>query len=182
VADVNAQSVEDFADRIIYRFPAGRYEQAATTWPLVMTPGLKTLVNTDTSRSYVIPASGISAKFFKIEWFFNLAVVMQNDAVPGTPLVMVDIDFLRFATPSPSLNYDGKSLQTEFYERKIENYYSSPQLRAINISNISVEPKSITANYLGGSTSLDSRISWNVVSSVSYLVALFQPVVTFYKK
>lgn len=182
MATVNAQSVEDFADRIVYRFPAGRYEQIATTWGATMTPGLKVLVNTDTTRSYVIPASGVSAKFFKIEWFFKLGVVFQNDAISGTPLVLVEMDFLKFLTPAPALSYDGKSLQTEFYQEKTENIYQSPQLRAINISNISVEPRSIASNYLGGSTSLDARVSWNIVSSVSYLVALFQPTVTFYKK
>lgn len=182
MADVQAQSVEDFADRIIYRYPAGRYEQVAVTWQNTMTPGLKVLVNTDTTRRYIVPASGIIARFFKIEWFFNLGVVFQNDAVGGNPLVLVEMDFLRFLTPSPSLSYDGKSMQTEFYEKKTENIYQSPQLRSINISNISVEPRSIAANYLGGSTALDARVSWNIASSVSYLVALFQPVVTFYKK
>lgn len=176
MADVNAQSVEDYADRIVYRYPGGRYEQTAAQISSVLTPGLKVLVNTDTFRSYIIPASGITARFFKIEWVFNLAIQVNN-ALGGVYNMLIKQDFMRYVTPAPALNYDGRSLQTEFYTEKTENIYSSPQLRAINITNISVEPKAITANLLN-----TVQFDFNFGTSSNFLVAILQPTVTFYKK
>lgn len=176
MANVNAQSVEDFADRIIYRFPAGRYEQAALgNISTVISTGLKTLANTDTSRSYIIPSSGISARFFKIEWVFNMAIQVNNYII-GYDL-LIDHDFIRYSTPAPALNYDGKTLQTEFYERKTENYYQAQQLRSINIKDIAVEPKLTDLLYV-----ITAQFDLNLGSNTNKLVALLQPIVTFYKK
>ena len=170
MANVNAQSVEDYADRIVYRYAGGRFEQAASLCTTVFSTGLKTLVNTDTSRSYIIPASGISARFFKIDWTFNTFAVFVNNSGAGT--INTKVDFARIV--ASSLNYDGKAQQTIFIENQVENFYTSPQLRAINIGNIQMEPKMPafgTFNLTYESNSLNS-----------YLVAIVQPVVTFYKK
>jgi hypothetical protein len=178
MATVNAQSVEDFADRIIYRFPGGRFEQAPVTWKDTMTPGLKTLVNTDTNRQYVVPASGIGAKFYKIEWFFSAFVVFVNDATAGAGQeMMTNIGFVRIN--AGNLNYDGKPQQTEFYTEKIENYYTSPQLRSINIANIQMEPK---INAIDAASTGTWTTNYQAVASVSYLGVIAQPTVTFYKK
>ena len=179
MATVNAQSVEDFADRIVYRFPAARFEQVPVTIKNTGSPGLKTLVNVATSTSFMVPASGMAARFFKIEWIINTSVVLTNTA-SGTILQMVKIDFLKYL--ASSLNYDGKSQQIEFYEKNTENYYTSPQLRAINIGNISIEPIIETTNMSGAGFGLNAVIDWDISSSVSYIVALLHPVVTFYKK
>lgn len=175
MANVNAQSIEEFADRIIYRYPAGRYEAIPGNISTVISTGLKTLVNTDASRSYIVPASGISARFFKIEWVFNMAIQVNN-AIIGYDL-LIDHDFIRYSTPDPALNYDGKALQTEFYERKTENYYQSPQLRSINIKDIAVEPKLTDLLYV-----ITAQFDLNLGSNSNKLVALLQPIVTFYKK
>lgn len=181
MADVAAQSIEEFADRIIYRYPGGRYEQSPTTWASLITPGLKTLVNTQTSRSYVVPQIGINAKFFKIEWLINTFMVLN--ASGGGGLRVLKCDFARYATPSPALNYDGKSLQTEFYDKKTENIYASPNLRAINISNIQVEPIGSLSDYTAsGISGFSASIDWDTSGSTNYLAAILQPVVTLYKK
>lgn len=179
MATVNAQSVEDFADRIIYRFPATRFEQTPVTIKNTGSPGLKTLVNTSANVSYVIPASGVSARFFKIQWLINTAVVLSNTA-SGTILQTVGIDFLRYS--ALGLNYDGRSMQTEFYEKNTENYYPSVQLRSINLGDISIEPIINTTNLSGAGFGLNAVLDWDIIGAVSYIVALLNPVVTFYKK
>jgi hypothetical protein len=176
MAAVNSQSVEDFADRIIYRYPAARFEQAAVIFESAVDPGLKTLVNTATSTEFNIPASGISARFYKVDWTFKLLISMFNSGSGGWQ-VFNDIKFLRYITPAPALNYDGKSFQTEFYDDKTEAYIPSAQLRTISITNIQVEPVSIAANYL-----VNASIAWDFGAAVTQLIALLQPVVTFYKK
>lgn len=173
MANVNAQSVEDLPDRTIYRFAAGRFEQVATSAGNVFSPGLKTCVNTQASISYIVPASGISARLYKIEW--NLKMVVQSFNAVNSTNTLNSIDFLRMS--ATSLNYDGKNQQTEFYENKTENYYTSPQLRSINIGNISVETKPSLSNYLY-SPQIDIFNSY----ATNFIIALFQPTVTFYKK
>jgi len=173
MAEVNAQSVEEFPDRVIYRYPAGRYEQGAVSAGNVFSPGLKTCVNTQTSISYIVPSSGLSARFYKIEWLFK-SVVQSTNAI-NSITILNSIDFLRYS--ATSLNYDGKSLQTEFYQEKTENYYTSPQLRSINIGNISVETRPSLANYL-----LTAQIDIFNSTNTNFIIALLQPIVTFYKK
>ena len=179
MANINAQSVEDLPDRIIYRYPAGRYQQTPTNWVYIGNPGLTTLVNTQTSRSYVIPASGISAKLFKIEWVINTFAVFDAGS---NGLRSIKYDFARIVTPSPALNYDGKTLQTEFYEKKTENFYTSPQLRSINISDIQVEPMFDITNIAGAGAGLTAVLDFNLAATTFYMAALMQPTVTFYKK
>lgn len=181
MADVAAQSIEEFGDRIIYRYPAARFEQVPVIFSAALSPGLKTLVNTQAAVSFVIPPIGITAKLFQIDWLLKTYIVLQNDALAGTPLTCVNIGFVRMVTPSPLLNYDGKSLQTQFYETKTTNLLSSKQLRSINVSDIQLEPASDSSNYANGPAS-DARFLFNTPSAVSYLLALFQPVVTLYKK
>lgn len=181
MATVNAQSVEDFADRIVYRFPAGRYEQTPVSWNSMCSPGLKTLVNTDASRSYVVPSSGLSYKFFKIEWLIKTFVVLDTATAPG--LKSIVCDFARYSSLAPALNYDGRSLQTEFYEKKSENVYASASLRSINISNIALEPIMHTTDLsTGGSYGFNAFLDWSTSAVTNYLVALLQPTVTAYKK
>ena len=141
----------------------------------VMTIGLKTLVNTDTTRQYVVPASGISARFYKIEWTFNTFAVFVN-AIFGTT-ISIRMEFTKLL--ASTLNYDGKPQQTDFYSEKSENYYTSPQLRAINIGNIQMEPKIAATD--AASTGAWS-LNYETASANSYLAAILQPVVTFYKK
>jgi hypothetical protein len=175
MATVNAQSVEDFAGRIVYRYPSCRFQQAAGLWELTMSPGVKSLVNTDLALVYVVPSSGTSYLFFKIQWAIKVGVVFSNGAIPGNPLVFTESSFSKI---SANINYDGKSLQTEFSDKKIENFYTSPQLRAINVGNISLEPLTIAANLAPDPT----RIAANILTADAYLVAMFTPIVTAYKK
>ena len=177
MADVNAQSVEDYADRIVYRFDGGRYEQALTTWAGAVSPGLKTLVNTDTARSYLIPRSGLPARFFKIDLRVRVALKNFSGTTDLTPYALIDWNFLRVSIPT--LNFDGKSQVTDFYSDFTEQIVSSPQLRAINITDISVEPSGIFANLQ--STSL-SNFSFVGSAATVGLVAIVQPTVTFFKK
>lgn len=177
MANVNAQSVEDYADRIVYRFPGGRYEQVLTTWASAFTTGLKTLVNADTSRSYVVPTSGINAKFFKIDLRIYIAVSVTLTS-PSSFSSLTKSGFLRVSIPT--LNMDGKSQLTDFYQEKTEFFYTSQQLRAINISNILVEP-------IQSYTDLRSTVNvttpqFDTTSAVTQLVGIVQPTVTFYKK
>lgn len=174
MAIINAVSIEDYSDRIIYRYPGGRYEQAASTLFPVFSTGLKTLVNTETSRSYDVPRSGSPARFYRIDYVFNTAAsFLLSD---NSTNYSIAIDFLRILINS--LNYDGKTAQTEFYEKKTENYLASSQLRAINIGNIQVEPKFSI-----------SDIQWTGLSGITpsaattaFLIAIIQPVVTMFKK
>lgn len=177
MATVNAQSVEDFADRIIYTYPAAKFTQVAVGIGAALTPGYKTLVNNATNTSFVVPASGISAKFFKINWIIVPALVVTNNfpAAAGAS-VTARIDYTKLL--ATSLNYDGKSLQTEICSKEFENYYGSQQLRAINITDISLEPLVKLTDYTSYST--DAQIQ---PSSGSYsIIAYMQPRVTFYKK
>ena len=176
MATVNAQSVEDFADRIVYRFPGGRYTQAETNWNGAFTTGLKTLFNTDTTREYSIPASGIPAKFFKVDLYIYTSVqVTESGNIGG--LMLLKCGFLRVSIPS--LNYDGRSMQTEFYQEKNENYIPSAQMRFINIANITLEPVLDVAamQYTGL-----SGITFTNPGTGTNLTAIIQPVVTMYKK
>lgn len=175
MADVAAQSIEEFADRIIYRYPGGRYEQASTDYYGSLTIGLKTLVNTQASISYNIPRSGISARFFKVEWNMTASVAILADGVASYFLVKTDF----FRIVASSLNYDGKSLQTEFYKEQTENIVSAPQLRSINITNIQIEPRFDLS--LIQSTGL-SYVRAAPSPGTCYLIAILQPVVTHYKK
>ena len=175
MATVNAQSVEDFADRIVYRYEPGIYLQAAAAITSVTSPGLKTLVNSDTSRSYIVPASGLPARFYKIEWAINLSMVLAP-VIGGTASIAAN--FVRLEIPS--LNYDGKGLQTKFNVPMFETYYASAQLRSVNIGNISIEPKVNADVYSPRNTGGD--IAFDSVNAVSYLSATLAPTITFYKK
>lgn len=176
MATVNAQSVEDFADRIVYRFPGGVYDQALSAWNSVFNEGLKTLVNTDVSRSYIIPASGLSYRFFKVELsIFGYARVTESGG--GYGLMVLSCKFSRVSIPS--LNYDGKSLLTDFYSEKSENIVVSQQLRAINIGNVLMEPAVVVSDLQF--TGL-SHLQFSNGAGTSGLRAIVQPTVTAYKK
>lgn len=177
MADVNAQSVEDYADRIIYRYPGGRYEQVLGTIAQALTTGLKTLVNTSTARVYVMPATGMPARFFKVEWLISVALQTLGTANDMIGSVLMPCSFLRLS--ATSLNYDGKELQTEFYEKKSENFVTSPQLRAVNIGNVSVEP---VFDFSSWQFTGLSNAQWSGASPNCGLVAILQPTITFYKK
>lgn len=179
MATSSPQSVEDYADRIVYRFTACRFEQTPTTWVNIGNPGLTALVNTQTNLSWVVPASGLPARFFKIDWVFNTFAVFDAGA---DGLRNIHCGFSKIVSTSPALNYDGKTLQTEFYNRKSENIYASAQLRAINIKDISIEPIFHTTDIAGAGAALASVIDFNVGASTFYIVALMQPTVTFFKK
>lgn len=177
MANVNAQSVEDYADRIVYRFPGGRYEQVLTNWASAFTTGLKTLVNTDTDRSYVVPTSGINAKFFKIDLSIYIAVSVTLTS-PSSFSSLTKSWFLRVSIPT--LNMDGKSQLTEFYQEKTEFFYTSQQLRAINISNILVEP---VQSYTDLRNTMNvTTVQFDFASALTQLVGIVQPTVTFFKK
>ena len=175
MATVNAQSVEDFADRIVYRYSGGRYEQTLTTPALSLSTGLKTLLNTDTSRSYVVPASGIPSRFYKVELkFYGSFQINEDNRAIGPTLVPCEF----FQISIPSLNYDGRALQTIFSAKSAENMVTSAQLRAVNIGNIQAEPMidySIIQN-----TAL-SRIQFDTSLLVG-LRAVIEFVVTCYRK
>lgn len=175
MATVNAQSVEDFAGRVVYRYPSCRFEQVPGLWQLTMSPGLKSLINTDSALSYVVPAAGISYSFFRIQWGVKLGTIFSNGAIAGNPLIIVKTDFTKL---NLDVNYDGKSLQTEFTSKNIENYYTSPQLRAINVGDLNLEPLAVAANLAPDPT----RISANIATADAYLIATLSPIVTAYKK
>lgn len=175
MAVINAQSVEDFSDRIIYRFPAGRYEQALSNFADTISSGYKTLVNTETSRRYNIPQSGISARFYKINLLFSAVLIGVG---PGAyTSIMARAGFFRIN--APSLTFDGKSMQTEFYEPKNEIMYGAAQLRAIDITDIQMEPSLATTDFQG--TAL-STFNFGAGSLDSRLAVLMQIIVTYYKK
>lgn len=174
MADVNAQSIEDYADRIVYRFVGGRYEQALTTFQLAASVGLKTLVNTDTYRSYIIPKSGLQARFFKIEFeFFGAINVTDSNGV----LYLLEAKFFKISIPS--LNFDGKSLSTEFYGKKSEAFYASPYLRSVNIGDILAEPSALPSQIQFETA---AGLSFNFGAGTTGLRAIIVPTVTFYKK
>lgn len=174
MAAVNAQSVEDFADRIVYRYPGGRYEQALTTMSGAFSVGLKLLANTDINRSYIIPTSGVQARFFKVEYVAIAAAQVAETTIGNT---LIPIQFSKISIPT--LNYDGKSQQTEFYDTKFENIIPASYLRAINIGNISIEP---VLDYGTMQWTGLSGVQFNIGGATTGLVAIVHPTVTFYKK
>lgn len=177
MADINAQSVEDYADRIVYRYRGGRYDQVLTGWIGAFPASLLTLLNTDTARTYVVPRSGLPAKFFKIELSIYTAAYVTEIAA-GVGLTLVKASFFRVNIPT--LNFDGKSQITEFYSEKNEQYYTSPQLRAINIGNIQVEPIIPYSDLLF--TPGITTPQFNPAGATTGITAIIQPTVTYYKK
>lgn len=180
MAQINAQSVEDFSDRIVYRYTGGRYEQALTDWPGALSSTVaKTLVNTQTSRSYIVPASGISARFYKIEFEIYTAVNLTENAVGANiGLTLARMKFLQISMSS--LNFDGKPQVTEFYNEKTELMYTSPQLRAINLGDIKMVPLCIWTD-LRYPTAVPYP-QFSTGAGTTQLVAIVKPTVTFYKK
>lgn len=177
MADVNASSVEDYADRIVYRYAGGRYEQALTTWASAFSSAsLLTLVNTDTSRSYVVPRSGLPAKFYKIELNLFSAVRLTDTNVP-IGLTLVKTPFFKISIPT--LNFDGKSQLTEFYKQDNEQFYTSQQLRSINIGNVLLEP---SMEYSNIQFFTGSYPAFSVAAGSTGFIAIVQPTVTMYKK
>lgn len=174
MADVNAQSIEDYADRIVYRFAGGRYEQVLTTFQLAASVGLKTLVNTDTTRAYIVPKSAVQARFYKIELEIYSSINITDTA--GV-LYLMEAKF--FKVSIPSLNFDGKSLSTEFYGGKSEMFYTSSYLRAINIGNILAEPCGLPSQI---QFQTPSGLSFAFTAGTTGLRAIIVPTVTFYKK
>lgn len=176
MASINAQSVEELADRIVYRYPGGRFEQTATNWSGALTAGAKTLVNTDTARSYVVPASGIPAKFFSVEWYISTSVnLTENINVGG--IMNVTCGF--FSISIPTLNYDGRTLQTDFYQEKTVNLIPSTQLRAISMSNIAMDP---IFNIGQVQFTALSGFGFTNGAAATKLIAIIQPIVTMFKK
>lgn len=176
MADINAQSVEDFADRIIYRYPGGRYEAALGAYATGFTTGLKTLVNTDTSRSYVVPQSAEPSKFFKVQLDVYVSLRL-TEAGSIAAVMIVETGFFRMSIPS--LNYDGKPMMTDFYKQSNESMISSQILRAVNIGDVLVEPRTIASNMQF--TAL-SGIIFNQGAGTTGLIAVVQPTITRYKK
>lgn len=177
MANVAAQSAEEFTDRVIYRYPACRFEQTPGNVALSLSVGLKTLTNTTASTSFVIPASGISAKMYRVEWCFVTSVQVSEFSHPiGNTLIRCGFNQLI----ASSLNYDGKPLQTKFYKNTAEVFVISNQLRAINITDLQVEPLWSFGDlqFTGGVAS--GYLQWT--DATVALVALMQPTVTFYKK
>jgi len=177
MADINAQSVEDYADRIVYRYAGGRYEQVLTNWAGSLSPGLKTLVNTDTKRSYIVPRSGSPAKFFKVEIFIFSCLKIASPSYYLTPYGLMQCGFFRVSIPS--LNFDGKSQVTEFYKESTEQIVPSSQLRSINIGDILLEPSVIFANIQSNDT---GTFSFSGGAGTTGLISIVQPIVTYYKK
>lgn len=176
MAVIAPQSVEELSDRIIYRYPGGRYDQALTNWNGALTSGQKTLVNTDTTRSYSVPASGIPARFFSVDLYFTTSVVLKEIlGVNGNMNVVCGF----FSISIPTLNYDGRTLQTDFYQPKTTNYIPSTQLRAINLSNILVDP---IFNIGEVQFTALSGFGFSNGASETQLIAIIQPIVTMYKK
>lgn len=173
--DIGPQAIEEYANKVVYRFAGGRFEQALVNIADAISPGLKTLVNTDTTRSYLIPRYGISALSYKIDLLFSLAVKLASGG--GAAPTMSKAEFFRVS--APTLNFDGRSCVTDFYERKNSFAVVSSQLRAINITNISVEPAINMANLQG--TTLSSFVYTAGVLDTQLLLYM-QPIVTFYKK
>ena len=174
MANVNAQAVEEFQDRVVYRYPGGRFEQALTNFAGALGVGLKTLVNTDTSRTYVVPNSGISARFYKV----NIDIYVCIEGTETTfGLTLIKTSFFRVSMPT--LNFDGKPLLTDFYKENNELFVTSSQLRAINIGNMLVEPANEFSNIQG--TAL-STVSLGGGAGTTGIFAYMQPTVTFYKK
>lgn len=179
MASVNPQSFEDLPWRTIYRFPATRFEQVATLYENTTTPGLKTLVNQDSgaTTSLVIPATNQKAKYFTIEFFFKPSVILRNNAIAGFPYVVAKTDFLRIEfSATEVVNFDGKPTQTKFYESKNLVYYNSSALRSVAYGSMQLEPSADMANYLYNSNNV-----YDITTSVSQLICLLYPVVTFYK-
>lgn len=170
MASVNAQSIEELPDRIIYRYPGGRFEQASGSFASSLASGFKTCVNTDTTREYVVPSSNQPARFFKIDLFFNCFLSVAN-TLNGGYVQLVELGFSKIYAP---LNYDGKSLQTEFYEKNNVNLYTSRQLRSVSIANISIEP-------VAGSLMAANNGYFAYNTGVSFIVAIMHPVITYFK-
>lgn len=173
MAAVNIASIEEYADRIVYKYLAGRYEQVPAAIATVVTPGLKTLVNTDTTREYNIPATGESAKFYKVDLYISTCLSAVNTGTGSTD-VLVRQDFFRVSIPT--LKFDGKSPITEFYDKQSSFIIPSSQLRQLSMGNISLEPSLMTTNLqwsAGQGYTFAGNANW---------VALIQPIVTFYKK
>ena len=175
MADVNAQSVEEYADRIVYRFPAARFAQATTTVASALTPGLKILVNAATTSNFIVPATNESAKFFKIEWSF-IAAFQAYSNTSGS-LFNQKIRFLEIS--ATSLLYDGKSLTTSFYEEKEVLMYTSPQLRSITVANITLDPLQVRTDWTNYHPVSTTTLS---TGANAFLLASMRPIVTRYKK
>jgi hypothetical protein len=176
MANVNAQSIEDYADRIVYRYAAGRYEQALTTWTGAFSSSTsKTLVNTDTSRSYIVPETNQSARFYKIDIEICTAVNVTEDAIG---LTLTNISFFKITIPS--LNFDGKSQLTDFYEKRTVQFYTSPQLRAINIGDLIMEPV-VSYTDLRNTPGV-TYPSFSIGAGTTQLIAYLRPTVTYFKK
>jgi len=175
VADVNAQSIEEFSDRVVYRFIGGRYQQAVSTMSAALNTGLKTLVNTDTTRNYIIPRSGTSARFYKVELNIFCALQATEAVVIGACLVPMKF----FRVVMSSLLFDGKSLTTDFFKESNENIIASSYLRNISIRDIQMEPVFNPGQLQ--QTAL-SQFQFTTGAGTTALYAIVQPTVTFYKK
>lgn len=172
MATIIPASIEEYADRIVYKYVAGRYEQTPALIFNVLTPGLKTLLNTDTTRTYNVPAIGQNARFYKVDLYISACLFAQNTGT-GTD-ILVRQDF--FKVSIPTLKFDGKSPITEFYDKQSSFIVPSSQLRQLTIGDVLLEPSVITAN-----------LQWVAGSGYTFAgnggwVSLIQPVVTFIKK
>lgn len=174
MASVGAQCIENINDRIIYTYPAAEFTQVPVSVGPALTPGLKTLVNNAASTSFIVPASGNSARYFIIDWVVSCGIVQTNNLTATS--FTAKIEYMKLF--AGSLNYDGRTLQTLFYAERVSNIYSGSQLRAINISNISIEPKINLTDYISNSAVAQVQPSASSYSIIAYM----QPVVTFYKK
>ena len=172
MADVNAISIEELPDRIIYRYPGGEYLQSVTGFVGALSTGAKTLVNTDIARSYVVPASSIPAKFFVLE-ISIFACAQLTETVQGIGIMNLPWKFLKVT--APELNYDGRSLQIDFLKETTRFFVPSTQLRALNITNITMEPMISIGDVQ--STGL-SAFAYSNGGVASNLRAIIQPTIT----
>jgi len=176
---VNPQSSEDLDSRIIYRFPATRFEQALTLYENTLTPGLKTLVNQDSggSTSLVVPANSSKARLYIIELHFKLSASLVNTFLAGAPRVLLETSFFRAEFPAVgAINLDGKPTQSKFYEVRNTIYYPSSSLRSVGYGNLQIEPSAVLANYI-----YNANITLDTITAVSQLICLLYPVITFVK-
>jgi Ca2+-binding RTX toxin-like protein len=180
VASVNPQSSEDLENRIIYRYPATRFEQAASLYQNTLTQGLKTLVNQDSGglTSLVVPANSSKAKYYILELMFKTSALLTNTLGFGGPIdVMLETGFFRIEFPAiGTIQLDGKPTQSKFYDKKNIIYFPSSSLRSVGYGNIQMEPSAILSNYIG-----NTNILFDTGSANAKLICLMYSVITFVK-
>ena len=123
MAQVAPQSTEELPDKIVYKYPATRFEQVATIYSDTSSPGLKTLINQDSggSTSLIVPPSANKAKYYTIDVFFKTGVILKNTLL-GATYFFIENDFFRIEFPAVGLlQFDGRPTQSKFYNKENNN-------------------------------------------------------------